>query len=408
MLERTTVKKIHNYYLTEGTEKYIGKVKEVETKEGYKSWLYYEVFETKTIGTLIQDLKAGHAIAVSDRSYKSKTNKGGAGWVIESKDGTEYIRGHCIVPGPAGSQSAYRSELVGLLAILDKLNILCQQFNIMKGGCKVACDGLAALQEATTGNEQWQTPRKEHCDILSATNRLIKKMPIVITSVHVKGHSDDKKNTGFSRLEEMNIKMDLAAKKVVERMEENDIISETFEQHPLSFSCPEVMGQTMTGNLNALLYKVVTERKAEEYWIQKGRYTKESSQQIDWDNHEIAFKREKQGFKRFIAKWTTGMISVGKQMARWKLRHNSSCPMCNEPEEDTLHILKCTNEVAVELWEECQWGLIVALYKIETAPSAIMAMIEELNAMKFDTTPPTIAHLDTDLQKAISNQREIG
>ena len=91
------------------------------------------------------DIRKGTAIAVSDGSYVKELGLGTAAWIIESEDGSQYIRGTCISPGPRTIQSAYRSEAIGLLAIIDYLHTLCDQQNLKEGKCTIACDGITAL-----------------------------------------------------------------------------------------------------------------------------------------------------------------------------------------------------------------------------------------------------------------------
>ena len=89
--------------------------------EGYKDWLQATVQQSKEIDILVEDIKRKKILAVSDGSYKEDIGKGTAAWRIESSCGTQFIQGTSIVPGPPEIQNAYRSELVGQLALLDKI-----------------------------------------------------------------------------------------------------------------------------------------------------------------------------------------------------------------------------------------------------------------------------------------------
>jgi hypothetical protein len=84
-------------------------------------WLHYKTTQSSSIWTLINNIKNGTARAVSDRSYFPTTGAGTTAWTIESQNELEYITGTSIVPCPPSVQSAYQSELTGLLAILEKL-----------------------------------------------------------------------------------------------------------------------------------------------------------------------------------------------------------------------------------------------------------------------------------------------
>jgi hypothetical protein len=85
-------------------------------------WLHYKVVQTDSIGALIHDLLNHNIIAVTDGSYHPFDETGSAAWTIESATGQEYISGISLIPGAPSSQSAIRSELVGVLAILAFMN----------------------------------------------------------------------------------------------------------------------------------------------------------------------------------------------------------------------------------------------------------------------------------------------
>ena len=55
---------------------------------------------------MIEDIKRGTAISVSDGSYVRELELGTASWIIESEAGDQFIRGICIVPGAGEIQSA--------------------------------------------------------------------------------------------------------------------------------------------------------------------------------------------------------------------------------------------------------------------------------------------------------------
>ena len=122
-----------------------------EEVDGYGKWLYHQTSRSRRIDKVINDIKNGKAISVSDGSYYSDTRTGAAAWIIESEDATQFIRGESIVPGAKEIQSAYRSEVTGLLAIIDKLQLLSTEYNITEGAIVIACDGITALTRLTNG-----------------------------------------------------------------------------------------------------------------------------------------------------------------------------------------------------------------------------------------------------------------
>ena len=111
-------------------------------KDNYRKWLFAEVKTSQSIQNLVKDLEEGKAIGVSDGSFKQDSSLGTAAWRIEDSRAEEYIQGRCIVPGAKHLQSAYWSELVGQLALLQFLSEICDDYKINQGQIRVACDGM--------------------------------------------------------------------------------------------------------------------------------------------------------------------------------------------------------------------------------------------------------------------------
>ena len=106
-IRRTTVYRKHNWIETEGTAETQTITQNTRTiNEEYKRWLYYQVYSSEEIGKVIEDIKRGTAISVSDGSYVRELELGTTSWIIESEAGDQFIRGICIVPGAGEIQSA--------------------------------------------------------------------------------------------------------------------------------------------------------------------------------------------------------------------------------------------------------------------------------------------------------------
>ena len=57
--------------------------------------------------------------------------------------------------------------------------------------------------------------------------------------------------------------------------------------------------------------------------------------------------------------------------------HNT-CPCCGHPEEDTLHILRCTNRVARSLWHNQVTSLMDWCVKVDTQDALVSTLTEVL------------------------------
>ena len=121
-LRPTTIYKNGKYIISEGTSHIAHSTNTSRIPTSVTpDWLINskEMFgDEKDIATAI---RAGSAIAVSDGSYVEQTGKGTAAAIITNDDTTAAIQVTSIVPGEIGIQGSYRSELTGLLSILQML-----------------------------------------------------------------------------------------------------------------------------------------------------------------------------------------------------------------------------------------------------------------------------------------------
>jgi hypothetical protein len=95
---------------------------------------------------IAQAILTGQAIAVSDGAFKD--SRGTAAFIIEGASRLGRLVGVNIVPGEDESQTAYRSELTGIVGILETLNGICVVHDIKEGSVKIGLDGDQARKEA--------------------------------------------------------------------------------------------------------------------------------------------------------------------------------------------------------------------------------------------------------------------
>jgi hypothetical protein len=108
---------------------------------------------------------------VSDGSFKLAI--GTASWVLQGDDSDREIKGRCRVPGPEDWQSAYCSELGGLLGSIYCAVTLAKHKGITSGKICMGCDGLSALQQICE-YKITQTPLWQHFDLISSIRRLMR------------------------------------------------------------------------------------------------------------------------------------------------------------------------------------------------------------------------------------------
>jgi hypothetical protein len=83
---------------------------------------------------------------VSDGSFKDSARA--ASFCIVLPETGSYLQGSHTVQGPATSQSAYHSELSGILSIQRLVTLLQKQYKLTYGSIETACDGLSAPRQS--------------------------------------------------------------------------------------------------------------------------------------------------------------------------------------------------------------------------------------------------------------------
>ena len=369
-------------------------------------WLNIERFQKGSAARIAKAITKGTAIAVSDGSYKESRGVGTASWVISSKDKQNIITAGALSPGSRSIQSSYRSEMVGLLGVLNFLKEFCDQRNITSGRCNIFCDGLSALQvvkEATT--ESVKTTHSS-CDIISACAKLKEVLPIQLTFQHVKAHQDE--NTPITSLPvpaQLNVLMDKLAKDLNDDSTEQQ--NRNLSAHPLSLALP-IHNHIIYEKFLESIYNSIATETGHNYWLTKGRYTPEQRNIIDWHSQSIAMKPINKTRQRSLSKWFSGWVATGKNMKRWQLRYASNCPFCGYNDEDTAHILQCQHPPVNISWKTLLDKYDKKLAKQHTNFNLRKAIIQELRAWRNNTRQPTLSFADEKLKHAILTQRTIG
>ena len=177
---------------------------------GKEQWIACKIQSSKNIEEIVKSIRGGTAIAVSDGSFKDE--HGTAAWVIEDYLAKERLLGLTMVPSFPIDQSAYRSEVAGLYAIVKVISIIIEVYNITEAqaGITIRCDGLSALERSFDINNPTSISNK-HYDLLSGIQGMVKATQIKWEYHHVRGHQKEKKEK-LTRWEMLNEEMDIRAK----------------------------------------------------------------------------------------------------------------------------------------------------------------------------------------------------
>jgi hypothetical protein len=246
---------------------------------------------------------SGSLIAVSDGSCKD--TYGTAAWILYAAP--FYLSGQVVCPGAAKDQNSYRSEIAGLLAILNMVDALVSFYNIPAGSIKVACDVLSALNRVFSDISTLSID--EPCFYLLVSARHLRlSSPLLWKHRHVKGHQDaatpKEQLDIYSRL---NIKMDLRAK-------EHFQVAQCTPRHYFTINEPWSLwfsGLKINDKLDDSIYEIAHSAQAREYWQTKRDLPDVIFDDIHWTALHQARKSAPLQTTTFITKHSVGMCGVG-------------------------------------------------------------------------------------------------
>ena len=71
---------------------------------------------------------------------------------------------------------------------------------------------------------------------------------------------------------------------------------------------------------------------------------------------------------RFVSKWTSHHISIGRMMGFRDARDSDECPCCGEPNETTTHVLRCKSKESRQQWKKGIYIVSKWMQKANTDP----------------------------------------
>ena len=349
---------------------------------------------------IIRGLQTGSVIAVSDGSFKSEFGTGA--FIVYNCDSGKYIRGCAVSYGGQMDQSAYRSELIGLSAIITYVTTLVKSNAITNASIEVACDGISALNNIF---DRWKSKTKtnmKHYDVISYARNLISQSSIKWSSRHVYGHREDI-TTELTIWEQLNVKVDdLASKYWLQQQNQYRY------KLKLSDGLPNVSieGIAVCSKLRKSIQQRTNYADWLLWWRRKQLKDGKQCHNLDWKSMKLAFSKISHSLKRWVMKHNHGTCGVNYWLHRWKQHPTPTCERCNETNETSLHIWKCPNATAwtsiITKWES--W-----LHRFNCPENDIKAYISIWQSWRRDIALTMLnTTVSTEMSAAIIDQNNIG
>jgi hypothetical protein len=411
-INRTTIYEKDKYLYSEGT--FITSTRHTQSNPNpnvlYK-YLLAEQISSTNIEQVLKDITNGSARAVTDGSFDPFTNTGSAAWIIESSDHQQYIAGSSITYGSKELQGSYRSEITGLAAILNVTKDLCSQYKLTSGNYTLGCDNINALRRCINTTPHQHSPKQQQSDLLSLCYHLQSHTPLTITPQHVKAHQDDTIPYHLlDRLSQLNVRMDIAAKRALRLAKEQKLNIPSSEPNTTGGFAPVYVNNTrIWHNLHKEVYKSIMKEKIINYWEEKGRLNSTTKTLVNWESIGKGMKGMISTRRRFVSKWCSHQLGTGKNLVKWKYRPHGNCPFCLQPDEDTEHILLCTHSESITEWYKQLDIFLTTLTSIGTCPILLVTIRYDLIAWKLNNNKQaSLDLLNTYQRSVITEQRLIG
>jgi hypothetical protein len=124
----------------------------LEAQQQY-AWLFQHTICSIKFQDLVDSIKEGQDIAISDGSHKN--NWGTLSWRImaDNNEGEQWAGLH-VTPGRKDDQSTFRGEIGGIYAMTVAIELICKFFHISNVPVSFECDCGAALYNTFDPNKK--------------------------------------------------------------------------------------------------------------------------------------------------------------------------------------------------------------------------------------------------------------
>jgi len=350
-------------------------------------WITQYLKASMSLKEILSLLVKGELVGVSDGSFHPKRKTGSMGWCLATLSGKIVLQGGGLIPGGRDSQGSYRSEAGGLLALVTIIQALEEKYpgTIEPYTMKLACDGESALYRSLTGGREKLNTSIKHSDILSRTHDRKDAIRSLLLPVHVYGHRDDI-SQNLSVLELLNVRMDKLAKAIALVGRRDNVVSlDGLPGSKDGYPVVRVRNKVISSELERSLMSEVAGFRIQKWWLKKHRFRQSDINRIDWHCMAKCMSSCGPRFHRFIPKWVTGQIAVGKVMAMREARAHNHCPRCSADLEDTSHVLHCQHEDAVKTWSVALTKVKEWCLKVDTHPLIVESIFPLLTEWQAST-----------------------
>ena len=207
------------------------------------------------------------------------------------------------------------------------------------GDIYISCDNDEALKQGIEYN-MWPRPQAPHFDLLATLHSLRSQINIDLIAKQVRGHQDLHSSAPLTRLEELNVIADKAARTLAYRIERTRTIQHHL-QSPNHIWKLAINNKIIKKDTRRIIQEHVLGQSIRTHWIAKGKFTEDAIDGIDWSALRQAVKRKPLHHQRWATKFISGFNGSNFKLHQIGKHDTDLCPRCGLFSETTAHILYC-------------------------------------------------------------------
>lgn len=174
---------------------------------------------------------------------------------------------------------------------------------------------------------------------------LKKDLTITLIPQRVRGHQD-LTNARLSRLEELNVIADNAARTLAYRIERQRETKPNLSS-PLSHWKIAIADTILKKHVRATLRDHILGQRLKDFWVTKGKFTIATIEMIDWDTIRHALKRKPLHHQRWATKFISGFCGSNYKLHQIGSQSSALCPRCQLEDETVAHVLFCQHAQSI-------------------------------------------------------------
>ena len=228
-------------------------------------------------------------------------------------------------------------------------------------------------------DREYFSSRNKSFDIISLIISTKESMKATIIPTHVYGHQDDL-GRSLSSLEKLNVRMDRFAKEILDiALRNNEDVADALPLDPQSIIQVDYADIPVTSCLASTLRHLLSRDRLLKWWKYKNRFKAPvHTLQIDWTVLKRTGQEHSFQMSRFVSRWVSHHIGVGRMMEFRNARDINTCPRCGSNQEDALHVIRCRAKSSRKEWKRGIRKLEKWMMKRRTDPDICRSIVQSL------------------------------